>query len=332
VGDAGASTDCIPGGDPCCSAAGGFPQPDCDPSDEMACGTALPSGCTISPQCTTGSSACEAFTSNTGSTDNFRMRLINIAAPSTLATTFVQGDVVTAQVDLVETNGGPTCGENGSGTFNWLLSVDKGAGTVTTGGAPFSMDPFGTGFCYINSTLVSLPVAPVTMSATFNGNTFSTAKAKTVLNIPIFSSQTDYSNVVILPITAISFQNVTVSTDNNCIGTVNNNSIQAGTCTNGDPAGPQSCSRWKTAGALGGYITLKQADKVQVVQLSETLCALLTGENDNNACPADAFTKGDYCSTTESPGGCQDSFWISATFAASAVNIDTSGSISICPK
>jgi hypothetical protein len=30
---------------------------------------------------------------------------------------------------------------------------------------------------------------------------------------------------------------------------------------------------------------------------------------------------GDYCSTTQSPGGCNDSVWLSATFAANAVKI-----------
>lgn len=214
--------------------------------------------------------------------------------------------------------GGPTCGENGSGTVNWLLSVNKSAGTVVTGGAPYSSDPFVKGYCYVDSTIASTAVSPVTLAATWSGSTFSTSPASATLYLPLFSSQTDYNDVTFLPIRGLSFQNVTVSADDNCIGTVNNDSLQAGSCTDGDPAGPQSCSRWRTAGSLGGYITLADANKVNVIQLDETLYALLTSMHSNGKCPASALTTGDYCSKTLMPGGCQDSVWISASFAASA--------------
>jgi hypothetical protein len=40
-------------------------------------------------------------------------------------------------------------------------------------------------------------------------------------------------------------------------------------------------------------------------------------------CPANAFNMGNYCSSPPGPGGCDDSFWLAATFAASAVNINS---------
>ena len=89
---------------------------------------------------------------------------------------------------------------------------------------------------------------------------------------------------------------------------------------------------WTTAASLGGYITLTEANTVPVPQLSESLCVLLTGASsvdtsnpNEKTCKKDAggniIAKGDFCSTTQAPGGCQDSFWFAATFAASAAKI-----------
>jgi hypothetical protein len=40
--------------------------------------------------------------------------------------------------------------------------------------------------------------------------------------------------------------------------------------------------------------------------------------------------KGDYCSTSNMPGDCQDSFWLAATFAAAAVNINDGSTVPTC--
>ena len=40
--------------------------------------------------------------------------------------------------------------------------------------------------------------------------------------------------------------------------------------------------------------------------------------------------KGDFCSTTDAPGGCQDSYWLAATFAASAAKITTGSDVPTC--
>jgi hypothetical protein len=62
-----------------------------------------------------------------------------------------------------------------------------------------------------------------------------------------------------------------------------------------------------------------------VKDLGKTLCVLLTQGSSPN-CPTDTqgnvTAKGDFCSTTDSPGGCADSFWLAATFSASAAIIN----------
>jgi len=322
-------------GTACLGAIGSYPAASCDPSDEMACGTSLASGCTVAAVCG-NPNTCEPFVTNPNpdkGVDNFRMRLINITAPVSLANETVQLAVVTTAVDLPAyvDAGGAACGENGTGLFNWLLSVDKTKGTITTGGAPPSADPFTTGYCFINGMVNGTMIGPSTVAAKFTGNTFSTTPTASTLNIPIFLPGTMLKEVVILPIEQASFNDVTISEDGNCIGSVNNNSIvpsSAGPCTDPLPLGQESCSRWHSAGTLGGYIELEKADGVVVAALGgESLCVLLTNDRDTEnppKCTAAGKTAGNYCSKTNSATGCTDSVWLSAQFAASAVNLQSS--------
>jgi len=312
----------------CTSAPGETPLATCDVSDEKACGAAIPEGCSLSPKCG-DATTCEPFTHSSGPVSHYRMRTLEVAAPTVLASTFVSANEVDARVSLPQTPDA-SCGEDGSGTFNWLITVDHERGTVTTGGAPFSTDPFDQGYCYARSKIGGVAVEPVTMSATFAGDTLQTGPASATLNLPIFFSQTDITDLVILPIRQAAFRDVTISADGDCIGSVNNRALQAGTCTDVDPRGPESCARWHTAGVVSGYIRLDDAEKIWVAPMSESLCALLTGTSDNGHCPAAALTTGDYCSATNSAGGCRDSVWTASTFAASAVNINDGSGIAVC--
>ena len=145
------------------------------------------------------------------------------------------------------------------------------------------------------------------------------------------------SENVVLPITGATVKQVTLSPDNNCIGTYNPNAI---TSTDGGAMGSctddlTECDRWITGGSIGGYITLEEADQVYVPQLSESLCVLLTGDakpiiSSTNSMErlcgrtnGQITLKGDYCSNPAGPGGCGDSYWLAAAFAASAAKIST---------
>jgi hypothetical protein len=111
----------------------------------------------------------------------------------------------------------------------------------------------------------------------------------------------------------------------------------------------QTCSKWLTAGALTGYITLNNANNVQVLSLGQTLCSLLEVDTSGTpqtgpagqsikSCKTDAngnvTDKGNYCSKLPDggagPEGCQDSVWLAATFAASAVNINDGTGVADC--
>ncbi|MGO8995658.1 MAG: hypothetical protein ACLQVI_20295 [Polyangiaceae bacterium] len=342
-GDGGSGLYCGAAGQPCCAGPGQVPNPKCDDGDESSCATStacsiqetastpLPNGC--------GSDAptsCEPMATNTGTTQNFRMRRIILVAPKNLATSAVQVGVVTNGVDLNEIE----CGEKGTGDFSWLLSFNTTANTLTTGGAPPcdltdtpACDPYTTGYCFVHKTVTSsagsIQVAPVTVATNTNpaDGTLETAIVSETLNIPIYYN----GSIIVLPISNGQISGMTITDSGNCIGSINVNALGADCSDN-----YVNCSKWLTSGSLTGYITLNAANKVEVSLLNKTLCALLTGDSSgpNGSCPVDAngnvTDKGNYCSSPVGPNGCQDSYWLAATFAASAVNINDGSGVADC--
>lgn len=307
----------------CSADAGQFPTPNCltYPPDQQMCATS-PMSCNTSP-CTSGSPCLAMGVDNSGkSVADLRIRRLDVSAPPALAKSFVQKTVLNQGIDL---HG--FCGENGDGTFSWLIQLDTANNKVTTGGAPPTMDPFGAGYCFVNKSIDGLPVGPITVPMTKGSDGTWASGVIQKLYVPIYPPML---SPIVLPISGATVKGVTLSPDNNCIGSYNPNAITSVTgnvCTDDITA----CDRWLTAGALGGYITLEESDKVYVPQLSESLCVLLTGgvsvdtsdPNEKKCGRTNGVinVKGDYCSTSNSPGGCGDSYWLAAAFAASAAKI-----------
>jgi hypothetical protein len=310
----------------CISSPGAFPAASCVPypPDAQTCNSP-PLACPTGP-CTAASPCLAMGADNTGQTTaSLRIRKLDVTAPPALATAFVQRAVFDQGVDLAN-----LCGEGGDGTFSWLLQLDTATHALTTGGAAPTTDPFGTGYCFVNTNVEGFTVSPVTVSTTQNACGSFTSDVIPKFYMPMFVAGSPTA-VILLPLTSARMEDVTLSESNNCIGNYNPdaiNQVSGSTCYDD----PSICVRWSTAGSLGAYITLVEADQVVVPQLSESLCVLLTGgsavdtSNPNEkVCQKDAggniVAKGDFCSTTDAPGGCQDSVWFAATFAASAAKI-----------
>jgi hypothetical protein len=288
-----------------------------------------------------GSSACLAMADNTGnSVANLRMRKLLVTAPPALAFappnhTFVQKTVIDDGINLDY-----QCGEPGTGTFNWLIQLDTTNNKVTTGCAPPTNDPFGAGYCFVNATIEGLKVGPVTVDITKNTDGSYSSAVISKLYVPIFvaagtSGASTAPSVVVLPLTQASVRNVTLSSDHNCIGSYNANAVTPVAATSSTPANcvdtdDTTCVRWTTGGSLGGFITLDESlcvlldatAQVDTSNPNEKRCA--TGSNGH------VMATGDFCSTTDAPGGCQDSYWLSATFAASAAKINAASTDPAC--
>lgn len=315
----------------CDTTSAAYPDPKCDP---QLCDPTDPTKCSAQT-CKAGAGACMIDTAKCGSTDtcmpladnagktkqDFRMRRLNIVSPSSLGGA-IQGIVIDPGINLKAA----ACGESGKGTFSWLLRVDRAASTLTTGGAPIT----GTfdSYCFLKGKVGAIDVQPVTVKLSFNGDTFTSDKLPT-LNVPIFI---DESNPVpiILPLHETIIKGATISDNGNCIGHFQKDSIAGNPCLEIDKS---SCSRWVTGGSLGGYITLEEADGVDIADTQRSLCVQLTGDgggpmtNGIKHCTRtngklNVIGTGNYCSTSKKADDCKDSYWLSGTFAASAVKID----------
>jgi hypothetical protein len=307
-------------GGPCVAAPGALPTPNCDNSTFDCRDTP---GCTIDEQKCGSKKTCLPMSTNKGKPYlDFRFRRLTIATPEALKQDFIQSAIVTSAIDLKARE----CGELGKGTFSWLLRIDKANKKLITGGAPPATDPFGQGYCFYNQEVNGIKVEPVTVDIEIqdapDGMSFSwsTKNPQGKLNVPIFLDEAGTA-VVILPLTKPRVEKVTV-TDSDCIGAFNPIALDS-TCAND----PSSCSKWYTAGALGGYITIEEADAVDIKETNSSLCVLLTKspkDPNTNKCKRENGQipfKGDYCSKTDKPGDCADSFWLAASFAASAAKI-----------
>ncbi len=308
-------------GGPCAAQPGQLPQADCDNSDKKCAEGA----CAIDEARCGNASTCLPTADNRGKDVlDFRLRRLNIAAPPALASDFIQNTIVNLNIDLAE----KSCGELGKGLFTWLLRYDRKAGQIVTGGAPPPRDAFGEGFCFASFESRGNRVEPVTMKVEVTGDTWRSIEPRAV-NIPIFLSE-DIGSAILLPIRDARIESVKIGDEGNCIGRFNKTALDPG-CYE-DRA---ICSKWTTAGAIGGYITLEEADRVLIRDLNDkSLCAFLAGEP-TNMCARDGAGKvayrGDYCSTDKQAGSCADSVWLAATFAGSAVKIfDGRGTVPAC--
>ena len=304
---------------------GEFPPPDCQPAtanDAQCAG----GGCAIDEAKCGAASTCLPLGDNRGRTVlDFRIRRLNIAAPDALAALEFQQKVTIPSIDLKSAE----CGERGVDSWAWLMRVDREKKTLTTGGAPPSADPFKLGYCFYNSERNGTKIAPaasVPVRLEQGGTVFSSG-ASAKLTMPLFVGG-DPKALVLLPISDFAVRNVTIGAEDNCIGAFNAKALN-GACVE-DPA---KCSKWRTAGAMAGYISLEDADGVDVSAFKQSLCALLT-KFKGAKCPRDAAGKitleGDYCGATRKACDCRDSFWVAATFAASAVRIHDGSSVPEC--
>ncbi len=318
----------------CKAGPGELPPPDCDNSSNECTGgicTAGSSCCKVEAKCG-DTTTCMPLGDNKGKTVlDLRIRRLNVATPPSLADVFIQNVVLTQNIDLKANGKGGTlaCGESGQGSFNWMLHIDKNAGTMETGGAPPTED-FLNGYCFYNQTVNGTKVTSASTKVTFTGDTFD-ADPIPKLNVPIFVGG-NINNAVILPLSQATFKKVTLSADNNCVGKFNPTALAKDCSEDGS-----SCQKWKTAGVVGGFITLEESDNVDVKDLGSSLCVVLTKATEKapgNKCPRGADgkikLKGDYCSTTQKAGDCADSYWLAATFAASAAKLTDGSTVPEC--
>jgi hypothetical protein len=283
------------------------------------------SGATCAPSdpacaATNVASDCVALVDNSGQ-DGFALRLsqLSITAPAVLAEPLI-ASIVSDGVYL----NAPSCNLQGLGTFNMLTIFDKTADTLTLAGAFPETDP-SNGYCIVNDT--ANEVMPITVPANLMADgSFSTDPIDRIV-VPIFLDLGgDLNNAVFLPLSQGRISGGQLSADQNCIGSFDLATLRPEFECAPDP------EYFINGADLEGFITLEDADAVVVDVLQQSLCVVLSGDpnmygdmGDPQRCTRDMngaiVLQGDWCSTTNSAGGCADSFQLQARVAASAASV-----------
>lgn len=286
-------------------------------------------GCSLKAECSVADRDCLALVDNKGAEQfGLRMSQIVISKPAALAAATLVGKTVAGGVAL----GNSACFLEGKGTFSWLLQVDTATGKVCTGGAKPVANP-ADGYSFVKETVSQggkdFNIAPIEVTVDL---TAPLIDSKTPLDVvvPVYTDAADLTKVVLLPLKKARIFDATLSADHNCMGEFNGDGLDP--FNNCLPYPEENQFTFKNGGKLEGYITLEDADSVVVAELSSSLCALITGENDGGTpikkCQRDAMGKiafpGDWCDATNAAATatCSDAVKLGAEFAASAVKIN----------
>ncbi len=276
--------------------------------------------------CPDVASECLAFADNAGK-DTFALRIsqLDITTPAALGSTVVSG-----LLNLGITPDFPECTSadgfpyfTGDGSFNWIFEFDRGAGTVRTGGTALEVDPTA-GYCFLDEEIDGFDVAPLELPVTFAADGGFTLDGTADVVVPIYTSPTDATSFILLPLRGVQISGGTISADNNCIGTFNGDGLDPQNLCKASDAAPSFLG----GATLEGYITLEDADAIAVPQLGgATLCSLLapTFAEDGKCIRenGEITFEGDWCAGAPNTEGtaatatCKDAVRLSSTFTAS---------------
>ncbi|MBK7580244.1 MAG: hypothetical protein IPI67_08585 [Myxococcales bacterium] len=257
-----------------------------------------------------------------------RLSSILVKSPPALAAEFVQAQVIDKGISLKQ----PSCNENGDGTFSWLFEIDPATKKMRTGGALPITDPKAGG-CFVSLPGAAVPVAPIDVDVTLGAGDMSFSAKDLDVNVPIFLSPTDLSNPIILPLHKVEIEATFNDATHNCAGKFNGAELEPINSCQPDTKAIPPQRTWTPGGALKGYITVDEADKVNIDTLGASLCVLLAGVSwkgpEKNCQSSDQWKagsrpEGDWCAATNSAAdaSCKDAYLLAADFAASGFKIN----------
>lgn len=212
------------------------------------------------------------------------------------------------------------CGLFGEASNNWVLMVDNTNGSkLSIGSALLSGKPGAYAFEDKKVTLGG-PAFDVVSATTQSGLDFVpvsdlpdgsvTYRAKvSAVNLPVTAKG---MLIMLLPLKDVEL-NFQVSPDRTCIGSLDLSNFDAtNSCALKTPY------RFKEGGTLDAVIYLKEANDIWVSPVNESLCSLLTGDNDGTG-HCTIFLGGDACWPPAKP--CPNAMAVHVEFSASGVPV-----------
>jgi hypothetical protein len=284
------------------------------------------------PSCSVVKSDCLAVYDNTGKS-SFALRVgqLDFYQPVAFTGTLEQAAFLASiSMNL------PKCNLKGSGTFSWIVNVDKAAGTFQVGAAKPPADPHD-GYSYVNETITlsgkSFPIAPVSGPMTLDADgSIHPATLENILLPAYLDAQA--TNLILVPLHKVRVLETKISADQNCVGSYNASGLKK---SNGClPDVNQGIESFAIGGKIDGYIDLEEADNIIITSfgLNRSLCVLLSnsagtyGDGGNPAkCKRDGMGKikfnGDWCAATNLPADatCYSAVAFFAGFAGSGVEL-----------
>ncbi|MEP7121460.1 MAG: hypothetical protein ABJE95_11140 [Byssovorax sp.] len=230
----------------------------------------------------------------------------------------------------------PKCNLKGSGTFSWIVNIDKTTGKYLIGAAKPPKDPHD-GYSYVNETITlsgqSFPIAPVGGAVTLDADgTIHPDPIENILLPAYLDAQA--TNLILVPLHKVRVLETKVSADQNCVGSYNAAGLKT---VNGClPDVNKGISSFVIGGKIDGFIDLEEADNIIITSfgLNRSLCVLLSnsagtyGDGGNPAkCKRDGVGKikfnGDWCGATNLPADatCYSAVAFFAGFAGSGVEL-----------
>lgn len=317
-------------------------------------GTSSTSACAAATSClgvadaSWAGAACIAMADNAGATRaQLRVSQLQVASPEVLTKPFMQTTIITEGITPTIEDAG--CRQLGSNRFNILFDFDFEKMEMKQGASIPQIlvgHEVGAGTCWadyseLDPSEPKSKIRPAVAPLTYDEATGAFEATFATMNVPIYVADTE-DDFALLPLHELRVTG-NLSAGNSCIGKFLAENLEAPTCAAGD-----SGFRWQNDGDYVGYVTVVEADDVDVSSLGFSLCTLLSGDSvkwKNNAdgigrCvdskgyreSGNNLPEGNWCSVDNSAnpaacGGVLDSWQLKTKFAASAIKID-----GICPK
>lgn len=217
-----------------------------------------------------------------------RLGQLQITKPKSLANNAVAGIVGNAMTLLSDRD---RCYLTATkpGNFNFLIEVDTEQKTLYAGGGLPQKNP-DEGYCYVTKTFASgIETKPVQIPISYEyDETTDTGTMNTVepfdLAVPIFDPEADpeLNAPILLPLRGTQIKNALLTDQGSCIGRFRgeDGELEPSDCSvTSLNAASDDYYPFASGGDLTGYITVADADSVEVKDLKATLCGLLSGQS-----------------------------------------------------
>lgn len=194
-----------------------------------------------------------ACTQANADTPQFRLTAMQVTAPTALSNALLQA-IIDDSLDGFR--------------FMWLVDLDLTAGTMQTGSGRATAVPPTNDDQFCNVSWNTGDYAPQSGTMSVTGDTVSTSAPLALVQIPIYSEETPDTPLMVLPISQLELLDVEMDATHTFVGSAN-----------AAPGSDRYAGSWNTAGRVQGWISVDDARTVEIEDLGQTLCGLLSGDH-----------------------------------------------------